>query len=109
MKLENVPFATVDWDRIPAEEHPGEKGTVHSRTYAKGELRVRMVDYSPGYVADHWCTKGHVVLCVRGEIVSKHKDGSVHTIREGMLYIVGDNEVPHRSSSERGATLFIVD
>ena len=109
MKLENVPFASVDWDRIPVEEHPGEMGTVRSRTYAIGELRVRMVEYSPGYLADHWCDKGHVVLCVRGEILSNHKDGSVHTIREGMVYIVGDNETCHRSSSERGATLFIVD
>ena len=109
MKLESVPFATVNWDRIPIEEHAGERGNVRSRTFSANDLRVRMVEYSPGYVADHWCSKGHVVLCVRGEILSHHQDGSVHAIREGMVYIVGDNDVPHRSASEHGASLFIVD
>jgi len=109
MKLDNLGFSTVDWDAIPIEEHPGDKGTVRSRAYSRNNVRVRMVEYSPGYSADHWCVKGHVVLCVRGEFVSKHKDGSDHTIRAGMTYIVGDHEVPHRSSSEHGATLWIVD
>jgi hypothetical protein len=109
MRLEGVPFAEIEWGKIPREELPGEKGTARSRTYASKGIRVRMVEYSPGYVADHWCTKGHIVLCVRGEIVSTHKDGSTHQIRRGMAYVVGDNDAPHRSSSERGATLFIVD
>lgn len=109
MQLEGVPFAEIEWEKIPPEEHSGEKGTARWRTYASHGVRVRMVEYSPGYFADHWCSKGHVVLCVRGEFRSEHQDGSVHTIREGMSYVVGDNTVPHRSSSEHGATLFIVD
>jgi hypothetical protein len=109
MRLEGIPFAEIEWDKIPPVELPGEKGVVRSRTYVNKETRVRMVEYSPGYVADHWCMKGHVVLCVRGEFVSTHKDGSTHPIHQGMAYVVGDNDTPHRSSSERGSTLFIVD
>lgn len=109
MRLEGIPFAEIDWEKIPEEERRGERGTARSRTYSSKEIRVRMVEYSPGYVADHWCSKGHIVLCVRGEILSTHQDGTRHPIREGMVYVVGDNDVPHRSSSQRGAILFIVD
>lgn len=109
MHLKGLPFAEVDWTELPIEEHPGETGVARSRTYASHDVRVRMVDYSPGYLADHWCSKGHVVLCARGEFVSEHRDGSVHRIREGMAYLVGEDDTPHRSSSENGATLFIVD
>jgi hypothetical protein len=109
MRLEGIPFAEIEWAKIPPAELPGEKGIARSRSYVSKEIRVRMVEYSPGYVANHWCTKGHVVLCVGGEIVSTHKDGSAHRIHQGMTYVVGDDDTPHRSSSERGATLFIVD
>lgn len=109
MRLEGLPFATVDWTAIPMEEHPGARGTARSRSFLDREVRVRMVEYSPGYEADHWCAKGHIVLCVHGEFVSERKDGIVHRIREGMVYIAGDGDPPHRSSSEAGATLFIVD
>ena len=109
MRLDGVPFAAIDWERIPPEEHSGESGNARSRSYVSEGLRIRMVEYSAGYVADHWCHKGHVVLCVRGQFVSRHQDGSVHTIRQGMSYVVGDETAPHRSVSERGATLFIVD
>jgi quercetin dioxygenase-like cupin family protein len=109
VKLENITFTTIDWISVPVEERAGEKGVARSRTFAAKGLRVRMVEYSPGYSSDHWCHKGHVVLCVRGEIVTNHMDGSAHRIREGTVYVVGDNGVPHRSSSEGGATLFIVD
>ena len=109
MRMDRVPFAAIDWAEIPVEERAGEKGTARSRTFMSDAYRVRMVEYSPGYLADHWCSKGHIVLCVLGEFLSEHKDGSLHTIRQGMSYMVGDNDVPHRSSTERGATLFIVD
>lgn len=109
MKLDGLTYATIDWARIPAEEHPGEKGTARSKVHQSGDIRIRMVEYSPGYLADHWCSKGHVVLCFRGEFVSEHKDGSTHVMREGMTYIVGDGSMPHKSSTETGATLFIVD
>ena len=109
MRLEGIPFAEIEWEKIPLEERSGERGTARSRTWVTRDIRVRMVEYSPGYLADHWCSKGHIVFCVRGEFVSTHKDESAHPIRQGMVYLVGDNEQPHRSSSEAGATLFIVD
>jgi hypothetical protein len=109
MRLQSLPFAAVDWTTIPIEERAGTQGTARSRSFLDREVRVRMVEYSSGYVADHWCTKGHIVLCVRGEFLSEHQGGAVHRIREGMVYIAGDGDPPHRSSTETGATLFIVD
>jgi hypothetical protein len=109
MELQGLRFATVDWDQIPRETHPGERGTVSSRVFQHGAVRVRMVEYSAGYRADHWCRKGHVVLCLRGEFATEHQDGTVHRIRQGMVYVVGDESAPHRSSTETGAALFIVD
>jgi len=109
MRMDGVPFAAIDWTEMAAEEVAGERGTARSRTFQSHEYRVRWVEYSPGYLADHWCSKGHIVLCVKGEFLSEHKDGSVHLIRQGMSYVVGDNDAPHRSSTELGATLFIVD
>jgi len=109
MELRGLPFAAVDWDQVASETHSGERGTATSRTFVSGALRARMVEYSAGYLADHWCRKGHVVLCLRGEFVSEHQDGSSHRVREGMVYIVGDDMAPHRSSTTNGATLFIVD
>lgn len=109
MRLDGAVFAEINWDQVPQEDHPGERGTARSRTFVSKELRVRMVEYSPGYVADHWCHKGHIVLCLRGSFVSRHRDGSVHEIHQGMSYVVGEGETPHRSSSDQGATLFIVD
>jgi hypothetical protein len=109
MELPSLPFATVDWDQLPIERHLGERGTASSRTFRSGALRVRMVEYSAGYRANHWCRKGHVVMCVRGEFTSEQQDGRTHQIRHGMVYIVGDDMAPHRSSTETGASLFIVD
>lgn len=109
MQLAGTPFATVNWASVPTEEHPGEKGLARVRTRQFGEVRVRMVEYSSGYVADHWCNKGHVVLCVQGEFTSDLRDGRHHVVRQGMTYVVGDDSVAHRSSTEFGATLFIVD
>jgi len=109
MELQGLPFAAVDWENVPSETHPGERGSASSRTFESGGLRLRMVEYSAGYRADHWCQKGHVVLCLHGEFISEHQDGSTHRLRPGMVYIVGDNIAPHRSSTEKGAKLFIVD
>ncbi|HYB63331.1 MAG TPA: DHCW motif cupin fold protein [Thermoplasmata archaeon] len=109
MELQGLPFVTIDWDKVPVETHPGAEGTASSRVFESGPVRARMVEYSAGYRADHWCRKGHIVLCVRGEFVSEHQDGSRHRVREGVVYIVGDDTAPHRSSTETGTTLFIVD
>jgi hypothetical protein len=109
MELRGLAFAAVDWEHVASEIRPGERGTASSRTFESGALRIRMVEYSAGYRADHWCRKGHVVQCLHGEFTSEHQDGSTHRIRQGMVYVVGDDIAPHRSSTETGATLFIVD
>lgn len=109
MQLRGHPFETVDWPSVEPTEHRGETGTALWRTRAIGELRVRLVEYSPGYRADHWCEKGHVLLCLEGELRSELRDGRVSVLSPGMCYLVADGEEPHLSSTETGAKLFIVD
>jgi hypothetical protein len=109
MKISGIPFVTTDWSSIERIEHPGETGSAHWRTQLFGDIRVRMVEYSPGYVADHWCSKGHVLLCVAGELHAELADGRKFTLTPGMSYQVADNAEPHRSHTAIGATLFIVD
>jgi hypothetical protein len=104
-----IPFETTNWVDLEPTVHPGEKGLAHWRTQNLGDIRVRMVDYSAGYLADHWCEKGHVLLCLEGEIHTELKDGRVAVLRTGMSYQVGDGMDAHRSYSPNGAKLFIVD
>jgi hypothetical protein len=109
MQLTDIPFATTDWAQVERTEHAGERGSATWRTRRFGAVRVRMVEYSPGYVADHWCTKGHVLLCLAGELHTELADGRTFTLAPGMSYQVADGAEPHRSSTGIGATLFIVD
>lgn len=109
MRLQDIPFATTDWAAVERTEHPGERGTATWRTRTFGEVRVRMVDYSPGYLADHWCSKGHVLLVLEGELLTELADGRSVLLRPGMSYQVADGAEPHRSSTTTGARLFIVD
>ena len=109
MQIQDVPFQTLNWTDVERTSHPGEKGVAYWRTKEIGNVRVRMVEYSKGYLADHWCSKGHVILLLEGELVTELKDGRTFTMRQGMSYHVADNESPHRSRTEVGAKLFIVD
>ena len=109
MRLSDIPFGTTDWTRLEATEHKGETGVAYWRTQTFGEIRVRMVEYSPGYAADHWCSKGHILLCIEGELDTELADGRRFTLTPGMSYQVADNDAPHRSSTAVGAKLFIVD
>ena len=109
MRLSDIPFVTTDWSQVERTRHPGEQGEAIWRTRRFGEVRVRMVEYTAGYVADHWCTKGHVLLCLEGELHTELADGRRFTLRPGMSYQVADDAEPHRSSTATGATLFIVD
>lgn len=109
MKIADIPFGVTDWSRVEKTEHAGETGTAWWRTLRFGEVRVRMVDYSAGYLADHWCSKGHFLLCVSGELVTELKDGRSFTLKPGMSYQVADGAEPHRSATRDGATIFIVD
>lgn len=109
MRIENVPFMTTDWSAVPATEHPGETGVAVWRTVEVGNLRVRMVEYSPDYLADHWCSRGHVLLVLDGELVTELQDGRSVTLTPGTSYQVADDAVPHRSRTRTGTKLFIVD
>lgn len=109
MQIQEVPFCATDWSTVPCTEHPGETGIALWRTLEVGNIRVRMVEYTPGYRADHWCSRGHVLLVLEGELVTELRDGESHTLRPGMSYQVAENAAPHRSHTRIGAKLFIVD
>jgi quercetin dioxygenase-like cupin family protein len=109
MNLASFPFETLDWSVVPKEEHKGETGMALWQTQMMNDIRVRMVEYSPGYKADHWCSKGHVLFCMEGEMNTELEDGRVMTLRKGMCYFVGDKNEAHQSSTVGGCKLFIVD
>lgn len=109
MQMSDISFTTTDWSKIEQTEHKGERGFAHWRTQHFGSIRVRMVECSPGYLADHWCSKGHVLLCIEGELETELRDGRKFTLTPGTSYQVADNCEPHRSYTESGAKLFIVD
>lgn len=109
MQMRDIPFATVDWSSVEPTRHAGDVGFATWRTRQFGEIRVRMVEYSPGYVADHWCSKGHVLLVLSGEMETELADGRKFRLVPGTSYQVADGAEPHRSRTTTGATLFIVD
>ena len=109
MQMADIPFGTTDWSQVQATEHKGEAGAAFWRTQQFGPIRVRMVEYTPGYMADHWCAKGHIILCLEGELHTELEDGRRFTLTPGMSYQVADDAAPHRSYTEAGAKLFIVD
>lgn len=109
MQMHDIKFGTTDWSSIEPTVHPGETGLARWRTRQFGAIRVRMVDYSPGYCADHWCSKGHILLCMEGELVTELADGRRFLLKPGMSYQVADGAEPHRSHTQVGARLFIVD
>ena len=109
MQLSDIPFGTIDWSTVEITEHAGDTGVARWRTRHFGTVRVRMVEYSPGYSADHWCQKGHILLCLGGELETELADGRRFRLRPGTSYQVSDGAEPHRSSTTLGATLFIVD
>lgn len=109
MEMTCIPFATTDWSTIPRTEHPGASGVAYWRTQQIGAIRVRMVEYSAGYSADHWCSKGHILLCLEGELSTQLRDGRQFLLKPGMSYQVADNAEAHRSATVGGAKLFIVD
>ena len=109
MQMSGIAFDTTDWSQVERTEHAGERGVAYWRTKTFGGIRVRMVEYTPGYLADHWCVKGHILLCMEGELLTELKDGRTFRLAPGMTYQVADNAEPHRSRTDVGARLFIVD
>jgi hypothetical protein len=109
MRMSDIPFGVTDWSNVERTKRGGKAGLALWRTRIFGDVRVRMVEYTPGYVADHWCEKGHILLCVSGELTTQLEDGRRFTLTPGTSYQVADGAERHRSSTSIGATLFIVD
>jgi quercetin dioxygenase-like cupin family protein len=109
MQISDITFGTTDWASVEKTEHKGETGSATWQTRRFGDIRVRMVEYTPGYLADHWCVKGHILLCLEGELTTELEDGRVFVLKPGMSYQVADKAEPHRSSTAIGAKLYIVD
>jgi len=109
LNLSDIPFGITDWQQVAPIEHAGVVGMARLRTKQFGAIRVRLVEYTPGYQADHWCHKGHILFCVAGELETELADGRRFRLSPGMSYQVADNAEPHRSRTATGATLFIVD
>ncbi len=110
MKIQNISFTVTDWERITSEVYEGETGTSYWRTLKKGDIRVRKIEYSPGYRADHWCAKGHILLVLEGELIIQLKNGQKYTLIQGQSFQTGDDESnPHLAFTEKGAKVFIVD
>lgn len=109
MKIENIPFSTIDWSTIEPTIHSGITGEAYWRTFEQGNVRVRIVEYTPGYMADHWCNKGHVLFVLDGELTTELSDGRSFTMKPGVSYQVAEDIAPHRSRTDTGAILFIVD
>ena len=104
-----IPFTTIDWSQIEKIEHTGEKGTAYWQTIQFDSFRVRIVEYSKGYLADHWCKKGHIVYCLEGSFISQLDNGEEFHLNKGMSYVVTDDASNHRSISTEGVKLLIID
>jgi quercetin dioxygenase-like cupin family protein len=109
MQMQGFPFGITDWETLEKTEYPGDTGVAYWRTQNFGDTRVRCVEYSAGYVADHWCLKGHILFCLEGELRTELQDGRQFILKPGMSYQVADEAEAHRSSTMTGARLFIVD
>jgi quercetin dioxygenase-like cupin family protein len=102
-------FQTTDWSDIPVEQKQGESGSAIYRAIEFENFRVRLVEYSPNYRANHWCKTGHIVFCLEGEMISELSDGRSFRLSKGMSYVVSDDVSNHRSISASGVKLIIID
>ncbi len=109
MNETEIPFQVIDWDNSPKTEHKGTKGQAFWQTQQFPGVRIRIVEYSAGYLADHWCTKGHIVHCLKGDFRSELQDGRTFHLQKGMTYVVSDDLSSHRSTTDNGVTLLIID
>ncbi len=107
--MSNIPFQTIDWNTVEKIEHTSETGTALWQTIQFDDLRIRLVEYSGGYLANHWCQKGHIVYCLEGEFMSELQSGESFILSAGMSYVVSDELSSHRSHSKKGVKLLIID
>ena len=104
-----IAFETIEWTDVEKVAYQGETGSAYWQTKMFSNLRVRLVEYSEKYVADHWCKKGHIVHCLEGEFISELKNGKSFTLTKGMTYIVSDEMSSHKSIAKNGVKLLIID
>ncbi len=104
-----ISFHAIDWNTIPKIAYNGEHGIAYWQTVQFPGLRIRIVEYSAGYLADHWCKKGHIVHCLEGEFVTEQENGDSYSIKQGMTYVVSDEASSHRSKTDGAVRLLIVD
>ncbi len=109
MKFGNVPFTVTDWTKLSSVGIRGERGKAVSKELNQGSARVRLVDYSADYKSDHWCTKGHIVLVLEGDLTIELNDGMSYELEGDMSLQVGDDVVPHLVRSKGGARVIIFD
>jgi hypothetical protein len=109
MSHNSIPFKSIDWTKVPRTEHKGKTGVAYWQTLQFGGIRIRIVEYTKGYIADHWCKKGHIVFCLEGDFISESEDGAQFELSEGMTYIVSDEMSSHRSTTRHGVRLLIID
>ena len=109
MKINDIPFGITNWSKITLTRKSGISGFALWQTQVFGDIRVRIVEYSPNYEADHWCEKGHILFCLEGSLNTELSDGRTFDLTPGMSYQVADRAEPHRSKTKTGAKLFIVD
>lgn len=107
--MNNILFTAIDWTNVEKVEHKGKTGIAYWQTLQFGNLRMRLVEYSKNYFADHWCKKGHIVHCLEGEFKSELENGENYILTKGMSYIVTDDQSSHRSISKDGVKLLIID
>lgn len=109
MNKKEIPFQSIDWSKISRTEHKGETGVAYWQTVEYPGIRIRLVEYSKEYKADHWCEKGHIVYCLEGEVINELKQGQGTLLKPGMSYIVSDHLSSHRSVTKDGVKLLIID
>ncbi len=107
--MRQIPFTNIDWVNVPKEYHSGETGTAIWQSIHYLDFRIRIVEYSANYKANHWCQKGHIVHCLEGEFITEHQNGTQYILKKGMTYVVSDDLSSHRSLSENGVRLLIID
>jgi quercetin dioxygenase-like cupin family protein len=104
-----IPFEVTDWNQVETTLHPGETGHATWKRLQYQHLRIRVVEYSANYKADHWCDKGHLLFCLEGAMTTELSDGRKFTLTAGMSYQVSDQMSLHMSTTEKGVKLLIVD
>jgi quercetin dioxygenase-like cupin family protein len=110
VKLENFPVGTIDWPKVPAVVQAGETGIATSRTVNLSDVTLRLVEYSAGYKADHWCTKGHILYVVSGNVVIEYDNEKRTNLSSGMSWHAPEGaSTAHLLRCERAATVFIID